>query len=526
MTSTSEPSSVTTHPEQPGRGHVLVVDDSEASRYLTGSWLRRKGFRVTEAASGTRALDELARTPPDLVLLDVNLPDMNGFEVCERIKGDPATAAIPVIHMSATAIEADDRAEGLERGADGYLVEPIDPGVLVATVESALRYHRARAQAERLAERLTGLTRVTTAVVSAPTVDDLLVVAAEGAAALFGGPAVVLTVGTDDRPLLAGSEGDQAPVGALVAHLGSVLGHDVPESLRVLEIDRRSGESWTVVVIRPYPSRVPVCVAVDSAAMTSDEDRNLLLQLGQATAPACESMRALTEERDLALSLQRGLLPRELPTHPRLPMAARYVPATRNTEIGGDFYEVTELDGRYLIAVGDVTGHSITAATVMGEVRHALRAYAVEGHGLVGILDRLDRMIRRFHPRDLTTLCLVLVDLADGTAEVANAGHIPPLLVDGDGARYLTAHGPMLGIGLPRPEPTRIPLTPGALVLLVTDGLIERPGVPLDDGMDALLAAVAHREGLDDLEELSDTLLAHFGNDPQDDIALLAFRRG
>lgn len=115
------------------RATILVVDDTAASRYISGSWLRRSGHRVIEAATGTEALAALAATEVDLVLLDVGLPDMSGFDVCERIKSDPALAR-PVIHLSATAIRGADRAQGLTRGADAYLTEPVEPDELLATV--------------------------------------------------------------------------------------------------------------------------------------------------------------------------------------------------------------------------------------------------------------------------------------------------------------------------------------------------------------------------------------------------------
>src|SRR5206468_1726454 len=107
-----------------------------------------------EATTGTEAIDLLTRLRFDVVLLDVNLPDMSGFDVCAHIKSTRRTAAIPVLHVSATATGADDRSTGLMRGADGYLVEPIERDELLATVLALLRYHEARRAAERLAARL------------------------------------------------------------------------------------------------------------------------------------------------------------------------------------------------------------------------------------------------------------------------------------------------------------------------------------------------------------------------------------
>lgn len=511
-------------PGESGRASILVVDDLEASRYLTSSWLRRNGYRVTEARTGREALTAIAAEELDIVLLDVNLPDMSGFDICERIKGDPRTAAMPVIHISATAIEVEDRTTGLDRGADGYLIEPVDPGELVATVEAALRYYRARTHAERLALRLGRLTRATLAMNSARTFDDVLAAAATGAAAIFEGPASV--VSASHRGLVRSAATDAAAEVPVVRadtlrtleQVTKPVAGDAPASSVFPAPDGLS----LVALAYPNPSRLPVAITVAAAGIRSEDDRNLLLQLGQATALACEAMRTFSEEHQLALTLQRSLLPRELPARPELEMAARYAPASDNAEIGGDFYEVSDIGGRLLIAVGDVVGHSIEAATVMGEVRHALRAYAVEGHGPVEILHLLDAMLRRYHPRSLTTLCLVVLDPASGELEIASAGHIPPLLADAAGARYVEIAGPLLGIGLPRPPATALTLDRGTLVLLVTDGLIERRGSVIDDGMDLLRTAVTHDA---DLETLCDTLLDRFGEAAEDDIALLAFRR-
>ncbi len=140
---------------------ILVVDDSEGTRFVFANWLRRAGYTVHEATTGTEAIDLLARIRFDVVLLDVNLPDMSGFDVCTHIKSTRRTAAIPVLHVSATATGPDDRSTGLIRGADGYLVEPIERDELLATVIALLRYHEARRAAERLAARLEQLHQVT-----------------------------------------------------------------------------------------------------------------------------------------------------------------------------------------------------------------------------------------------------------------------------------------------------------------------------------------------------------------------------
>jgi CheY-like chemotaxis protein len=499
-------------------GLILVVDDSESSRLVTSSWLRRRGHEVVEAETGAAGLEMVRTLPVDLVVLDVRLPDMSGFEVCEQIKADPATSAIPVVHVSANLIEPDDRAQGLSRGADAYLVEPVDPGVLVATVTAALRYYRARRTAEDLARRLNSLTATSLRIMAAHTVADLADAAASGAAALVGGPATALITFPDGAPCRARADAsgepatvDGDPDGELAA-----LTSSAQAGARLM-----SGQDTTVVVARTKPHRPPVAVAVPSALTTAAEHHDLLMQLGQAVAVGVDALHAYLSERSVALTLQRSMLPGKLPRHPLLPMTARYVPATADIDIGGDFYEVTEVDGSFFVAIGDVTGHSIGAATVMGEVRHALRAYALEGLDPAAIIDRLDTLLQRFHRDSLTTMTLMRVDPAAGTMSIANAGHIPPLLIEPDGtADYLWIKGHILGVTYPRPPATTVPLTPGTTVLLMTDGLVERRDRDIADDLEHLRASVSPTESLD---ALSDRLLREYGQDKDDDIALLAF---
>jgi PAS domain S-box-containing protein len=131
---------------------VLVVDDDEIKRYTVTRILEKVGFTIIEAATGAEALEH-ARTNPDIVILDVNLPDFDGFEVCRRLKSDPATASIIVLHLSATLVETADRVQGLESGADGYLTEPIGAAELVATVRSMLRIRAAERKASELSRQ-------------------------------------------------------------------------------------------------------------------------------------------------------------------------------------------------------------------------------------------------------------------------------------------------------------------------------------------------------------------------------------
>ncbi len=131
---------------------ILHVDDNEANRYAVNRMLRRVGFNVIEAATGEAALELVDQARPDLIILDVKLPDLNGFEVCRRIKSSPDTAFIPVLHLSASFVESRDKAQGLDSGADGYLAQPVEPIELIATVRALLRIRRAEESAVSLAQ--------------------------------------------------------------------------------------------------------------------------------------------------------------------------------------------------------------------------------------------------------------------------------------------------------------------------------------------------------------------------------------
>ncbi|MFI5934777.1 SpoIIE family protein phosphatase [Actinoplanes sp. NPDC051494] len=508
---------------------VLVVDDSATKRYLLVSWLSRAGFTVVEAETGTAALEMLAGgdTGIELVVLDVKLPDMSGFEVCERIKTDPGYGVLPVIHVSAHAVDVVDRTQGLNRGADAYLVEPIEPDELIATSQAVLRYYRARQRAESLAARMVRLAETTLAINSAPTLAALLQAAADGAHGIFGGPAVVVTETAEGDSLAAVATGGPASVRPWTVEyhetaVGSTVRTEAPEDWNV--VDWPAGESVAVAAARLRDDRTPVYVAVPASSQSAGFP--VLRQLSQAVAAAVEAQRSFDEEHRIAVTLQRSLLQSRLPDVPGLELAVRYEPAGAQTEVGGDFYELTMLDGRLLVAIGDVAGHSLHAATVMAEVRHAVRAYAVEGHPPGAVLELVNRFMRTVLPAESATLCLLTLEPDTGRIRLASAGHLPPLLhVAGEGAHFLAPRGPLLGINAPRPVDLEFVLPPGGTLVLYTDGLIERRDADIDVGLAALAECSARVEP--SLDAFCQRLLGTLATaeDQADDIAVVALRR-
>ncbi len=514
---------------------ILVIDDNETNRYVLASWLRRAGHTVLEAGDAGEGFARLAAAVPDIAIIDVRLPDMSGFEVSERIKQDPRTAALPIIQISAAAISPEDHAEGLHRGADAYLDQPIDPGELLATVTATLRYARARRRAERLTTRLMALNQATLAVYNAIGFHSFAAAATGGAADLLGCAASAVFLSPQGQAVhstvaVPGARADARPVPEdvlerLAAHgLGDGTGAvivTVPQAhwSVLLPADHLTGD-LVLAVARTKHGRPPVCLAVPAEAVAGPDDERLFQQLVHACALALEALRTYNEEHALALALQRSLLPARLPVVAGVDIAFRYLPAAQNAEVGGDFYEALQTENGLLLAIGDVAGHSLAAATIMGEVRHALRAYACEGHRPDHILDRLETLLAVSHPAITVTLCLVLVEPDARRVHVANAGHIPPLLIGPDGeAHFHTPHGPLLGMQLPHPSPTAVDTPPGTRLVLITDGLVEERDLDIEDSLEGLRTAVLAAPA--DPEGLCDHLVAAYGEEKEDDIAIV-----
>jgi CheY-like chemotaxis protein len=519
-------------------GTLLIVDDDEAKRYVIATWLRRAGHTVNEAATGREGLSKVESA--EVVLLDVNLPDMSGFEVCRLIKSNPRTAAIPVIQVSATAVEVADRAHGLSQGADAYLVEPTEPAELLATVTATLRYSRARQRAERTAAMLTALASVTLDINAAETFDGLAAAAATGAARIFSVEAVLYlempdgqTRRTSARPGSPGTErrggppglADQVAARVLGRGQGTMISAVTREDWLDIVPDSTVRNDVCVAVARTKPGRHPVAIVIDRAAVPADDDLQVLRQLVQSVALSVEALRASAEEHLVALTLQRSFLPAALPAIPGLATAFRYLPASDRAEVGGDFYEALPWQDGVVIAIGDVQGHSLHAATVMGELRHALRAFASEGHPPLAITGLVNRVLRRFHPGIIATLCLVVAHPSTDELTIVNCGHMPLLLVDDDGARYVGEGGLMLGAPRHEPHVESAVLPLGGTALLFTDGLVEDRTILLDTNLEKLrVTAAAAAAAGKDVEAFANHIMSVFGPS-EDDVAMIAVRR-
>ena len=241
-------------------------------------------------------------------------------------------------------------------------------------------------------------------------------------------------------------------------------------------------------------------------------------------ALAAHSLRA-TAERAAARELQRSLVPSALPTIPHVEMAARYSPGTAS--VGGDWYDVFTLpSGELGVVMGDVAGQGLRAAVIMGRMRSALRAYALEFHDPGKVLDKLDRKMQHFEPGVMATVLYAVCDPELRWARIASAGHWPPVLAAPGGTASMVEldQGILIGVDDEPGRPsTKVAIPPGAVLCFYTDGLIERPNVMIETNLDRLCASVVP----DSPDTVCASVMAALvGRETvRDDIALLTLRR-
>ena len=298
---------------------------------------------------------------------------------------------------------------------------------------------------------------------------------------------------------------------------GEVVDPALREVQSILSVPLLAGESVTGVIQ----------VGVSSPRRFSEDDLLLLGLAADRVALAIDHARVYEREHRIAETLQRSLLPERLPALPGLDVAARYLPAASEAEVGGDWYDVIPIDsGRVGLVMGDVAGKGLAAASMVGRLRSAMRAYALEGHDPRTVVDRLNTLMwSELEDGEMATLIYLVVDPMENAISWVNAGHLPPLLVGEDGlARFL--EGPRsvpLGVQpFPGYEAADARTAPGTTVLLYTDGLVERPGELIDDGLARLAGALQGADGEPD--RLLDGVLEMLAPEgaAADDIALLA----
>ncbi|MFD4394618.1 SpoIIE family protein phosphatase [Kitasatospora sp. NPDC058478] len=306
----------------------------------------------------------------------------------------------------------------------------------------------------------------------------------------------------------------------------------------VWEPTSRTGRgSWAFLPLVASGRAIGVCVvSFDDERELDADERTLLSTLGGLVAQSLARARLHDAEHELAAGLQRVMLPRTVPSVPGVTTAVRYLAAGSGLQIGGDWYDVVPLPGGHVgLVIGDVQGHDVHAAGIMGQLRIALRAYAAEGHPPAAVMARASRFLADLDTDHFATCAYAEVNVDYGVVYAVRAGHLDPVVrrADGTAAVVPVAGGLPLGID-PDQEyrVTRFSLDPGETVLLCTDGLVEARGMDLDEGIARLTRALARplpraeEAARDPLEDLADRIASQAADssEREDDIALLLLR--
>lgn len=406
------------------------------------------------------------------------------------------------------------------------------------------REQAARREAEQIAEMVSGMQLLVDAALAHSTTDGMLSELIPRVRAVLGADAASVLLreeGEDVIKVRASTGGDperrqRVPFGqyfsGVVAAERRPILDEVPRTAEVADPAMREAQVTSLMgvpLITDGEVAGVLSVGAREPRRFTSEDLGMLRLAADRVALALEHARVYEREHRIAETLQRSLLPDHLPRLPGIDVSARYVPAAAEAEVGGDWFDVIPMaGGRVGLVMGDVAGKGLSAASMVGSLRSALRAYALEGHDPATALEQLNRLVwTELEDSQMATLIYVVFDPLEGHLSWVNAGHLPPLKFDGTGpAGFLQgARAVPLGV-MPFPtfEEGSAELEQGSTVLLYTDGLIERPGAVIDTGLDALVQAVSR--GPENTEALCDHLLDELSPEggASDDVALLAFR--
>jgi serine phosphatase RsbU (regulator of sigma subunit) len=279
---------------------------------------------------------------------------------------------------------------------------------------------------------------------------------------------------------------------------------------------------WIVALVGALITLAAAFVTERLARRRGDAER-LASELDRV---ASQNREMYTEQRSIAETLQRALLPESLPALRGLQVSALYVPAASSLNVGGDWYDIVSThEDRALVMIGDVSGHGLRAATAMASLRHAALAFASEDPRPASVLARLSDFVNATEHTYFATMLCMLIDIRERRLTVASAGHVAPLLLEGEDGHFVELEV-NVPIGVRRDSPYQeasVSVAPHSTLIAFTDGLVERRGEPLDAGLARLRQAAADgRAALDELlERVARSLASH---DHHDDTAIVGIR--
>ena len=425
-------------------------------------------------------------------------------------------------------------------------------GLVMDTTATRAKREAAERQLREVADRATRSRDLIAALASASTVDAIVEAASTGLRA-YGADGLILMAMRDGRLQAVASCGfDDASVRALSGldpgrptplsvalswrspvYLPSPdsLADDFPHLTDVL--DRSAQRAWAALPVEDSQGKIGACLfGFPERQDFSPDERTLLFAASGLLCQSMERARMHEAQHALATELQRGMLPRGPMTAPGLTVATRYQAATTGIEIGGDFYDVVNYaDGQTALVIGDVQGHNLLAASLMGRLRTAVHAYTREGHGPAEVMARANRWLADLNADPeialFATCCFVVVNPVACLLTICRAGHPPPVIVAPESAPLIVTCDAGLPLGIDADaeySTVETHIAPGSVLVLTTDGLLETDAGD-DYNLSRLLGVLAITPP-DDMDELADDLLKSVRRPRRhgDDVALLIAR--
>ncbi|WP_354701043.1 hypothetical protein DSM112329_01350 [Paraconexibacter sp. AEG42_29] len=497
------------------RPSVLLVDDRVENLITLEAVLGPLDLQLVRVTSGEDALRALLEQDFAAVILDVQMPGMDGFETASYIRRRPRSRLTPIIFLSAVSTDVSHVTRGYEAGAVDYVLKPFDPAILrskVAVFADLELERRARLRSESL---LLGAMRSSPNGLGIADAAGVVVHANPAMAALLGRPAGAL-----EGETLPDLFGGLAPGDEVLRKLGAL---QQPGDRFEVELELRTGVPVQLVASLVSEAEGQVLVELwDLRGRIEVERARLALAGEQAARVKAEAL--YEREHEIASTLQQALLPAELPVTPGLAIATHFEAGGEGTQVGGDWFDTFTLPGgRIGLLVGDVSGRGVDAASRMGQLRSVARAYALEGHPPTEVVERLNAFHQVLAPDDMTTLIYAVVEPDRNVVRIVNAGHPPAAIaVPGAQPRLVDGSCPALGVvDVCDAEEVVVAFPADAVLVLYTDGLVERRSEGIETGLARLLGALGQAP---DIETTRGRILDACGTAAGDDVTVLCAR--
>ena len=550
-------------PVAQGNGSPGTFKERGSSAFRPNSTSVDAGFFTWDITTGEVMCDpatfEMHGLPPDApATLDAFLAKVPESDLPQLLEAMEAmTAASGTYQIEYRVMSADGSLRTME--ARGRILPDDDGrpaqmmGLVVDTTTIRAKQDAEQRRLRDVADRARQMHAFTAALASALTV-NAIVAAAQAGISAFGADSLILVAERDGQLKVEAAYGlsddivdalsglrsfRPAPISVAIQFAAPVyisspeiFAEDFPHL--VSRLGTSTTQAWVALPVRDSRGQVGACLfGFPEAHEFPAEEKAQLFAASALLALSLERARMHEFQGALAAELQRGVLPRGQLSAMGLTIATRYSPATSGVEIGGDFYDVVQLvDGRVALVIGDVEGHNLIAASLMGRLRTTVHAYAREGHGPAEVMARANQWLVDLNANDpnlalFATCCFVVVNPATRELAICRAGH-PPALVVPPGARPKVLDcdaGLPLGVDADTEYATsQTTVEPGSILVLTTDGLMVADSS--DEHSLSSLIAVLPFGSADDLEVLADDLLSLPRRQTRhgDDVALLLAR--